>query len=251
MAAPSSTPSWIRLLFDRLHPPRTAVEQRVYSQMQSLLVRLLVPMAVINLINGLIYSAAFLQVVEPWKVAVWFTPVALYSLMQALTYTRLSRNKTPQRVSGRFLRKAELSSLVLGLIWGGSTYLFHSENQLANLFICIVIAGMGAGTMSILGPVARVGARFLVGSVAVMLAVNISWNSPFAVEVTLLALSFTAALLIGGARNYGNIYEMIEQGLQSEVAKELLADAIESSNDAFAFYESNGDLMVANARHRD
>lgn len=251
MAAPSITPSWIRLLFDRLPAPRTAVEGRVYGEMQSLLVRLLVPMAVINIVNGLIYSAAFLQVVEVWKVAIWFVPVALYSLMQTLAYMRLSKKKTPTHVSGRFLRKAELSSLVLGVIWGVSTYLFHSDNQLANLFICIVIAGMGAGTMSILGPVARVGSRFLIGSVTIMLATNILKNSPFAVEVTLLALSFTAALLIGGARNYRHIYDMIVQGMQSETAKELLADAIESSNDAFAFYEANGDLMVANARHRD
>lgn len=250
MATPSSDTSWIKLLFDQLPAPRSAVETRVYGEMQSLLIRLLLPMAVINLVNGLIYSAAFLQVVEFWKVAIWYIPVVLYSVMQALAYVRMSKFKNSRRVSRRLLRKAELSSLVLGLVWGGSTYLFHTENQLANLFICIVIAGMGAGTMSILGPVARVGSRFLIGSVSLMLLTNIVMSSPFAVEVTLLALSFTAALLIGGARNYRHVHEMIEQGMRSESSKELLDDAIESSNDAFAFYDANGDLMVANARHR-
>ncbi|WP_158085772.1 sensor histidine kinase [Henriciella aquimarina] len=238
-------------MFDRLPAPQTPVEYRVYGEMQSLLVRLLVPMAIINLVNGTIFSVAFLQYVAFWKVAVWFVPVLLYSAMQVYSWWRFSKRKNTGRVSVRLLRKAEASSVVLGVIWGGSAYLFHSDNQLANLFICIVIAGMGAGTMSILGPVARVGSRFLIGSVTVMLTINIILNSPFALEVTLLALSFTAALLIGGARNYRLIFDMIEQAMQSESSRELLADAIESSNDAFAFYDADDQLLIANARHRD
>ncbi len=251
MAMPATSHSWIKLLFDRLPAPQTPVEYRVYGEMQSLLVRLLVPMAIINLVNGTIFSVAFLQYVAFWKVAVWFVPVLLYSAMQVYSWWRFSKRKNTGRVSVRLLRKAEASSVVLGVIWGGSAYLFHSDNQLANLFICIVIAGMGAGTMSILGPVARVGSRFLIGSVTVMLTINIILNSPFALEVTLLALSFTAALLIGGARNYRLIFDMIEQAMQSESSRELLADAIESSNDAFAFYDADDQLLIANARHRD
>lgn len=251
MSAPNTPQSWIKLLFERLPAPVGAVEYRVYGEMQSQLTRLLVPMAIINFSNGLIYAAAFVQYVELWSVALWFLPVALYSAMQAYSWWRLTKKNPLKRVSVRLLRKAELSSLILGVIWGASAFVFHSENQLANLFICIVIAGMGAGTMSILGPVARVGSRFLIGSVSIMLAINIVLDSPFALEVTLLALSFTAALLIGGARNYRHIFSMIEQGMQSETSRELLADAIESSNDAFAFYDADDELLIANPRHRD
>ncbi len=251
MSEQNTSQSWIKLLFERLPLPRGAVETRVYGEMQTQLIRLLVPMAIINFSNGLIYAAAFVQYVEFWAVALWFAPVALYSVMQAFSWWRLAKKAPLKRLSVKLLRKAELSSLILGAIWGLSAFVFHSDNQLANLFICIVIAGMGAGTMSILGPVARIGSRFLIGSVSIMLAINIALNSPFALEVTLLALSFTAALLIGGARNYRHVYNMIEQGMQSETSRELLADAIESSNDAFAFYDADDELLIANPRHRD
>ena len=247
----SQSSSWAKTLFKTLPKPSSASEERVYAEMQRLMVRLLIPMAIINLVNGLIYSVAFLQYVEAWRVAVWLTPVLLFSSMQWLGARSINKRGGLTRVSVKLLRKAEWSSLILGVIWGASALAFHSENDLANLFICIVIAGMSAGTMSILGPVARVGSRFLLGSVTVMLACNIALGSPFALEVTLLALSFMAALIIGGLRNYRHVFEMVEQSIDSEWARERLADAIESSNDAFAFYDANDELLIANARHRD
>lgn len=249
-SSPQAT-SWAKSLFATLPAPRSAAEERVYGEMQRLMIRLLVPMAVINFVNGLIYSAAFLQYVGPVRVAAWFTPVVLFSAMQLLSARSISKRGGLKRVSVKLLRKSEVSSLFLGVVWGASAIAFHTEDQLANLFICIVIAGMTAGTMSILGPVARVGSRFLLGSVSVMLAANIALNTPFAFEVTLLALSFTAALIMGGLRNYRHVFEMVEQSIQSEGARERLADAIESSNDAFAFYDADNELLMANARHRD
>ncbi|WP_018147315.1 sensor histidine kinase [Henriciella marina] len=243
--------SWAKTLFKKLPAPSSASEERVYAEMQRLMIRLLIPMAVINFVNGLIYSIAFLQYVEPWRVALWFTPVVLFSSMQALSAHSIKKRGGLNRVSVKLLRKAEATSLVLGVFWGASAVAFYSDNDLANLFICVVIAGMSAGTVSILGPVARVGSRFLLGSVPVMLCANIVLGSPFALEVTLLALSFTAALIIGGLRNYKHVFEMVDQSIESERARQRLADAIESSNDAFAFYDDRNELLIANARHRD
>ena len=83
-SSPQAT-SWAKSLFATLPAPRSAAEERVYGEMQRLMIRLLVPMAVINFVNGLIYSAAFLQYVGPVRVAAWFTPVVLFSAMQLLS----------------------------------------------------------------------------------------------------------------------------------------------------------------------
>ena len=79
----SQSSSWAKTLFKTLPKPSSASEERVYAEMQRLMVRLLIPMAIINLVNGLIYSVAFLQYVEAWRVAVWLTPVLLFSSMQS------------------------------------------------------------------------------------------------------------------------------------------------------------------------
>jgi signal transduction histidine kinase len=242
---------WFETIFAPLRKPQTESDLKVYSEMQRLLLKLLLPMAVINACNALIYSIAFLQYLEPWKIVTWLTPVLLFSLMQAFGAWRLKKRGLPKHASVRLLRKAEMSSLLLGVVWGLSGLAFHTSNPLANLFICIVIAGMGAGTTSILGPVVRIGTRFLIGSVSVMLIVNLVLGTPFALEVALLALSFTAALIIGGLRNYRHVTEMMKQSVQSESARARLAEAIESSNDAFVFYSEDGALQIANARHRD
>lgn len=243
--------SWMMMLFQKLPAPKNGTEERVYAEMQRLLLRLLVPMALISAVNGLIYCAAFLQYVELWKLALWYTPVAIFSAMQILASARMRKYVKPGHVSVRLLRKAEFSTVIVGIVWGLSTFLFRSDNELANLFICVVIAGMGAGTMSILGPVARVGGRFLISSTLVMMAVIIALDWPFAFEVSLLSLSFMAALLIGGLRNYRHVFEMMDQSIQSESAREKLTDAIDSSNDAFAFYDDENQLLLANKRHKD
>ncbi|MEM5517617.1 ATP-binding protein [Henriciella sp. AS95] len=251
MSVKPEAATWMMMLFHKLPVPQKGTEERVYAEMQRLLLKLLVPMALISAFNGLIYCAAFVQYVELWKLVVWYIPVAFFSAMQIFASVRLKKRANPARASVRLLRKAEFSTVVVGVVWGLSALLFRSENELANLFICVVIAGMGAGTMSILGPVSRIGGRFLISSTLVMMAVIIAMDSPFALQVSLLALSFMAALLIGGLRNYRHVFEMMDQSIQSESAREKLTDAIDSSNDAFAFYDDENQLLLANKRHKD
>ena len=249
MQAKFSTFDSLKELVSPLPAPRTVVDEKVLREMQSQFVRLMLPMAFVNFGNATAVALSYIAVVDLWRVLGWYGVMTTFCVLQFMAGLKFNRTKMPEKVSGRLLRKAETMSIVLGMIWGVLPFIFNDDNHLSHLFLNFVIAGMCAGTVAILGPVCRISIRFLFGAIPLVYAANMWSDSPYAMPITFLTTALMFAVVVGATRNAHHVREMIEREVDADTARQQMLDAIESTTDAFAFFDKDDRLILANQRH--
>ena len=249
MQAKFSTFDSLKELVSPLPAPRTVVDEKVLREMQSQFVRLMLPMAFVNFGNATAVALSYVAVVDLWRVLGWYGVMTAFCALQFMAGLKFNRTKMPEKVSGRLLRKAETMSIVLGMIWGVLPFIFNDDNHLSHLFLNFVIAGMCAGTVAILGPVCRISIRFLFGAIPLVYAANMWSDSPYAMPITFLTTALMFAVVVGATRNAHHVREMIEREVDADTARQQMLDAIESTTDAFAFFDKDDRLILANQRH--
>lgn len=246
-----STFNSLKELVSPLPAPQTLVDEKMLREMQAQFVRLMLPMAFVNFGNATAVALSYFAVVDLWRVLLWYGLMTAFCIMQFLGGLKFNRTKMPEKVSGRLLRKAETMSIFLGALWGALPFIFNDDNHLSHLFLNFVIAGMAAGTVAILGPVCRVSIRFLFGAIPLVFIANLWSDSPYAMPITFLTTALMFAVIVGATRNAHHVREMIEREVDADTARQQMLDAIESTNDAFAFFDKGDRLILANQRHND
>lgn len=249
MQAKFSTFDSLKELVSPLPAPQSVVDEKVLREMQSQFVRLMLPMAFVNFGNATAVALSYIAVVDLWRVLGWYGVMTTFCVLQLMAGLKFNRTKMPEKVSGRLLRKAETMSIVLGMIWGVLPFIFNDDNHLSHLFLNFVIAGMCAGTVAILGPVCRISIRFLFGAIPLVYAANMWSDSPYAMPITFLTTALMFAVVVGATRNAHHVREMIEREVDADTARQQMLDAIESTTDAFAFFDKDDRLILANQRH--
>ncbi|WP_300378980.1 ATP-binding protein [Henriciella sp.] len=239
-------------LWKRMPPPANALQEGIYREQQVLVVKQQLAMGLINIFNGLLVAVGAAAKAPLGNVAIWYTPILLMGLIQIASWARLRNAPPPEKVSGSYLRKAELAALFIGIVWGSATFFLRGTGDTAHLFfIWMMQAGMAAGLASMLSSVPRVTARFAFACLIPVTVINFSRGGDYALTIALLSLVFLAALVHGSINGYRQLKSLVSTVHDSSEARENLADAIESSNDAFAFYNADREIMIANARHRN
>lgn len=228
----------------------TDSDRRVLGELQAQLVRLLVPMACVNVFNALVVALAFSHVHGPLVSFSWAGVICAFGIMQILKGRSLSKRQAPKMASGSMLRTAELTSYLLGGLWGCVAFVFATDNHLQNMFLNIVVFGMAAGTAAILGPLCRLSARFIVSSIPIVFLANIYTDFSYAFPTFCLGSALIIALVVGTSRNAFHIREMVKREVEASRAEADLSASINASNDAFAFYGAGGELILANERHK-
>lgn len=249
MQAKFSTLHSLRDLLMPLQPASTLVDAKMLREMQTQFVRLMIPMALVNFANATAVALSYLAVVEFWRIVLWYTLICGFCSVQFLAGRRLNRGRTPDKVSGKLLRKAERSAIFLGALWGVLPFVFDDPSHLSNLFLNFVIAGMSAGTVAILGPVCRISVRFLFGAIPPLFLANALSTSPYSVSISVLTTALIFAVVVGATRNAHHVREMIRREVEAETARQQMLDAIESTRDAFAFFDKNDRRILANSKH--
>ena len=249
MQAKFSTLQSLRDLLMPLQPASTLVDAKMLREMQTQFVRLMIPMALVNFANATAVALSYLAVVEFWRIVLWYTLICGFCGVQFLAGRRLNRGRTPDKVSGKLLRKAERSAIFLGALWGVLPFVFDDPSHLSNLFLNFVIAGMSAGTVAILGPVCRISVRFLFGAIPPLFLANALGTSPYSVSISVLTTALIFAVVVGATRNAHHVREMIRREVEAETARQQMLDAIESTRDAFAFFDKNDRRILANSKH--
>ncbi|MEQ8559660.1 MAG: ATP-binding protein [Henriciella sp.] len=238
-------------LFRPLPAPTDALQQDVYREQQITVVKHLLSMGLINIFNGLLVAVAAAAKVPLINVAIWYFPILLMGLFQLFSSWRLRNVAPPKKVSGSYLRKAEFATIIIGMVWGSASLLLGGNGDDAHLFfVWMMQAGMAAGLTSLLGPVPRMTMRFAMACLLPVTVINFARGGDYALTIALLSLVFLASLVHGSMNSYRHLKSMIKTVRENRRSRENLADAIESSNDAFAFYDSDDQLLIANARHR-
>ena len=249
MQAKFSTLQSFRDLLMPLQPASTLVDAKMLREMQTQFVRLMIPMALVNFANATAVALSYLAVVEFWRIVLWYTLICGFCGVQLLAGRRLNRGRAPDKVSGKLLRKAERSAIFLGALWGVLPFVFDDPSHLSNLFLNFVIAGMSAGTVAILGPVCRISVRFLFGAIPPLFLANALGTSPYSVSISVLTTALIFAVVVGATRNAHHVREMIRREVEAETARQQMLDAIESTRDAFAFFDKNDRRILANSKH--
>ena len=124
----------LHLLFGRMQT-ESETDQRMLGELQAQLVRLLIPMALVNILNSLVVAFAYTDVRGPYVAFGWAGLICVFAVMQILKGRQLSKRPSPTHSKGSMLRRAEWTSCLLGLLWGLTAFIFASPNQLQNMFL--------------------------------------------------------------------------------------------------------------------
>ncbi|MEM1087377.1 MAG: HAMP domain-containing sensor histidine kinase [Pseudomonadota bacterium] len=240
-------------LFGPFPKPDNGLQADVYLRQQILLTKQQLQMGLINTLAALLVGVTAWGSTSPYIVGGWAGFVALLGLFQVYT-SWLKRNRPePKSVSGNYLRKAEYASVFAGILWGATGWLFGAtsgDNDLS-LFLFVMHAGMAAGVTSIITPLPRHVLRFSIPCLLSPMLAIFTYSGDFALPVTIMSVLLLIALTNSSVMSYRQFKASIARTYETMEAKNTLSNAINASNDAFALYGPDGELILANERHKD
>lgn len=239
-------------LFGPLPRPDSELQQLVYREQQTLLVRQCLNMGFVNIFNGLLVAIVFVNQTPLWKIAAWYLPILAYGLGQMLLWLHWRARPTPEKVSGRFLEKAERTSIFMGLIWGSSILILPTVRDSGTLlFLMLIHGGMAAGVASLLTTLPRLVVRFAASCLTLtVLGVTVLGSHQAATLITITGV-YGTAILAGSIVSYRQLVQSARASILVDITRADLADAIASTRDAFSILDDDGRVVMANARHAE
>jgi signal transduction histidine kinase len=226
------------------HEPEVRRQQHIY------LTNLTPILTAFNVANATFVAVLFWGQIHHLVIGVWYCILVTAPILQ---FTRwwfhLRGRPAPDRISGKTLERARMWAVWLGLVWGSTAFLFYTPGSIAHqMFLAGLIEGMSACAVAIMGPLPQVSGRFLI-SVVIPLIVRFAWaGEALHITVALMAITFTIAIMIGSRQSYKQFRRLIAFSQELEKARAHLVNALESTNDAFAIFTSDGSLSIANKR---
>jgi signal transduction histidine kinase len=224
----------------------------VLRQQQIHLVQRIPTMALTSAFNGGVVLVAFWGEVSTTMLVAWYLVVLAVSGVQVLGWRKIKSKPAPSKVSGKTLRRAKYWSGLVGLVWAAAALMFFTPHSAPHqFFLAVVSAGMAGGTVAMLSPIPALNLWFL----ATLL---IPFGVRFAIEgdklhlvVAALCGMYGVTLMYGSRKSYRTLVELVAYHRGLEKTRSDLEDAIESTNDAFAFFDENRRLQLANSRFRE
>ncbi|MBY9068305.1 hypothetical protein K1X12_15495 [Hyphomonas sp. WL0036] len=214
------------------------------------LVSLLTVMGFINLVNSAavvftLYTETSLVVLFGWMIPIW-----VFAISQIL-WARSRWDRSPARpVRGRFLRRAEVATGVVGAWWGLCVMLAPTGDVGLKVSMFAIVFGMCAGVVAVVSPVANVAARFLLG--AATTATLGFFMAPLGLPATIVMLGIvlTLASAFASLNGYRNLLLEMEAKRLAAQNHEQLLDAVTAIPEAFAIYDASGNVIIQNAVHQ-
>ena len=115
----------------RLPAPADSLQQDVYREQQLTVVRHQLSMGLINIFNGMLVAAGAATKVPLTNVLIWYTPIFLMGIVQILSWLKMRNAPPPKRVTGSYLRKAEIATLFVGTVWGSASLFLSGDGEAA------------------------------------------------------------------------------------------------------------------------
>jgi signal transduction histidine kinase len=230
-------------------PQVGAYTPEVRRQQQIFLVNQTPLFAAVNLVSGALLVVVFWNLVPHWETLLWYGLLIVGPSMQFLGWLRLYGRPPPTRVSGRTLERAKWWSLLIGGLWGATSLIFYMPHSIPHqMLLAVVITGMTAGMAAVLGPLPSLCARFLIACLSGLVLRLLNEGHTIHLTIAVMAFFFGFALIKGSQINFKQFSRIITFSKELEVARAHLVNAIESTNDAFAIFNTEGALVIANRR---
>jgi signal transduction histidine kinase len=246
---PSAT---LRGLFGRFPKPANDLQADIYREQHIVITRQMLAMGMINVIASLLIAGAMYPIFGATPAILWASPLVLCGLFQMWSWRKFRGSKVPEHISGSFLRKSEWVALLAGVLWGSATFVFHGRNGSEHIvFLHLVQAGMAGGVISLITPLPRHTMRFSLTCIAPVVPSALMYEGNYLLPVATLGLLFIAALINSSIDSYKQLKGTVTKTWESREARNNLVDAIESTSDAFALYDAQGELVLANKQHKE
>jgi signal transduction histidine kinase len=215
--------------------------------------RLVSLLAVMGLVNLSVAAAVVVTLygrTESWMLLGWATPIFLFSMFQILWSRRHKGLNTRRKVRGRFLRKAEIATGLIGAWWGLCIMLPPAGDAGLKIFMFAIVFGMCAGVVAVVSPVVNVSARFLLGAASIATAGFVL--APEGMPITVIGLGFVLvqAASFAALNGYRNLVLEMDAKRLAAMNHEQLLDAVAAIPEAFAIYDAHGQVIIENAVHR-
>ena len=247
-ADPSATFS---ALFGRFPKPTDDLMAEVYRAQHMVMARQMMPMGLINVVASGIVLFTMIPVFGSLTSLLWGGPLIFLGLLQIWGWFSFRGKEVPERVSGKSLRKGEWISLIAGLCWGGAPLWFGAGlDGEQMLFLQVVLAGMASGLVSLITPLPRHTTRFVLACLLPIVPSTILFGDTYNFAITCFCLMLTGALINSSLDSYRQLKKSLHRSLESNKARNNLIDAIESTNDAFALFDSEHQIVLMNERHK-
>jgi len=176
---------------------------------------------------------------------------SLYNLLRSI-HRRRQRSRS-REVTARAMRHSVIWSGYMGAMWGASAPLFLTLNATSSSEVILpifLIGGMMAGMVASLSPLPRNLAAFGIAAGVPTFAVLLLGDTPVERAMASMFALFCIGLAIAAWNAYHRFREMLEMKRTLLATSDLLADAIESTDEAFALYGPDKRQLLANQQFR-
>jgi len=209
-----------------------------------------------NVINAALTALIFWNTAPRAFLVAWVAVLWYFALARLGNWMRHRHRPAPASVRPRTVRKATLSALVTGGLWGLAGFvLFPYGSPIDHVFLALVIGGMSAGALAAISCLPAACYGFILTSVT-PLALRFAWNGDSEYPVMAIMIGLFAVALVYIART-GFIGFLDNTRVRLENARLLdqlsatharLLDAIESISEGFILYGPDGRVALCNER---
>ncbi len=207
--------------------------------------------ACISALNSSVVASVLAASGKVWIAAVWWLVTLSIAGNWWIVAQRHTGQELPRQVSGRYMRRAEVTSSLFGTLWGAMPFLYTDPGEGSVMFISLMQVTMAAGLVAIAAPVPRITMRF---SFLCLLPMSLHYTLAGTLMdglIGALALIFLLAMYLGSRLGFSQLVRMLERAETTRLAEDRLSNAIEATRDAFAIFNQRGELVLANRRYRE
>lgn len=229
-----------------------SLQAELRRQQTLLLTQQLPVMAAVNACNATLVSSLFLFGPMQVFAASWLALLLIASSLQMASWWKTRNREMPKFVSGNTLKRAQISSAVIGVLWGvTSIFFWKSGDYFSQTIVIVVLGGMAAGVVSLLAPIPSVTRAMLVAMLAPLYVRLATGGEPIHWVILALLVVMCFALVKGSARSHRHMVELIRSAREMQGVQADLTDAIEATSDAIAHFDADMNLLSANTRFNE
>lgn len=228
------------------------LQAELRRQQTLLLTQQLPVMAGVNAVNATLVSSLFLSGSLQVFAAIWLALLLTVSGLQLFSWSKTRGKPMPKSISGRTIKRAQITSAVVGALWGlTSIFFWKSGDFFSQTIVIVVLGGMAAGVVSLLAPIPSI-TRVLLLTILPLLCFRLVWEGqPIHFVILALLVVMCFALVKGAERSHRHMVELIRSAREISGAQADLADAIEATSDAIAHFDAQMNLLSANTRFNE
>ncbi len=231
---------------------RALFHQMLRAEQMQLLVRSMPILSTLNLVISTFMLATFWAWISKPILLVWYAFAVLTSWTQYSVWRKYRHKTPPRKIKEKTYQKSIFFSLLYGIIRGsGGILLFVPESFAHQVFLALMMTTMAGGAAATLAPLPAVRNVYIFAVMApltVMFFLYVDYEQ-FMMGITLIIL--TSATQFFARPSHERFLDLVLTKTELDHTQRNLLDAIESSSEAFALFDSSGKPMVVNSRYRD